>query len=311
VLVSPDFGETWAELPTGGVRAEDVGGVDVSRWPTARFVHVDAEGRLILETTATGGESWTAETLPGAYPDGVGEIQTKALDNRLYVQVELPSSSASSVAVLMARNGGDWQQLDLPVAGPMTVNSSDQWFVAGGPLGDRLYRTMDAGDHWKRLTVEAPGSLPAARPVMRLPVVHGDAMTDAVLLADPDVDRPLFLATYSGSVGGDTLVTDGHTVRISEDGSGAAIDAAGGYVVVAAPSQHGFAVSRDSGATFSAVPFEAAGSSPVTSLHVTSDGHVWAVATHAGCQGDKIGCSVASTLYSSADAGQTWTQVAI
>jgi hypothetical protein len=187
--------------------------------------------------------------------------------------------------------------------------TSDNWFIAGGPLQDLLFRTEDSGEHWQRVNAGPPTALPNYRPVLRLPAIQGDVLRDAVLLSS--LDEPLYLAMYSGRLDSDTLEADGETIKIAEDGDGTALDLAGPYLVAAAPAQRGFVLSSDSGRSFASVERQAPDGATVTKIDVTTDGHAWALVTRRGCRGNKTECFVTSELYSSANGGQDWVALDI
>ena len=179
------------------------------------------------------------------------------------------------------------------------TGASDLW-LAGGVLGNQLWRSKDAGSTWSEIRL--PSQLGTAIGVsapqrvagrLVLPVtINGPATQEALLTSSDDGDTWQQVALMA--VGGDT-------------GPGALpASFAGDRVVVAGPAGGLFGVTA-TGQSLAPVSPNGLPSGD-TLLQFTSEMDGWALVTERGCLSGKTQCFEVTRLFSTSDGGQTWSE---
>ncbi len=131
-----------------------------------------------LARTQDHGVTWTVEDLPllaETVPDpekaemGWFDAQTGWISVK-----QSTGSNFSTGALFTTQDGGaSWEQSWLPVADKVYFSDPLDGWAAGGPSGDRIFRTRDAGAAWQNLTTM---ELPANGHAMAYaPFVSGEA----------------------------------------------------------------------------------------------------------------------------------------
>ncbi len=124
----------------------------------------EAEGvTYTLARTSNGGNNWEIRPLSLFIP---GDI--RAMAEAVYVHVidshtgwlvikQATGSNFSVGSLFKTTDGGyTWKQLTLPIGEPVYFVTSEVGWAAGGPVGDKLYHTVDGGLTWYPQTITRP-----------------------------------------------------------------------------------------------------------------------------------------------------------
>ena len=296
LLATVDSGKSWQVVSTA-----DVSGVQaLVILDTQRMVMGAIDGLdVVVRTTIDGGTSWQESRL--ATRGQPGGVRLFASSTLLVVLVQQTTSSNFSEAdAFVSQDGGAFERRSAPAAGEVSITGTNDLWLAGGVLGNQLWRSKDAGSTWSEIRL--PSQLGTAIGVsapqrvagrLVLPVtINGPATQEALLTSSDDGDTWQQVALMA--VGGDT-------------GPGALPAAvAGDRVVVAGPAGRLFEVT-------------AAGEAPMpvspkglplgdTILRFTSATAGWALVTERGCVSGKTQCFEVTRLFSTSDGGQTWSE---
>jgi hypothetical protein len=82
-----------------------------------------------------------------------------ALDGQTaWVVLKIPSGGSFSLGrLLVTEDGGaTWQEREAPLGEPVRLLDARSGWIAGGPAGDQLYRTMDGGRTWQPVALDLP-----------------------------------------------------------------------------------------------------------------------------------------------------------
>jgi|GEM_PF-2044523 len=165
VFRTSDAGQTWADisplLPSGAA-VQDVQFTDPeSGW--VLFTTLNPEGGALFHFahTTNGGITWTTRPLPLFESGEIASFAEKAeMDwfdaQNGWISVKQVSGSNFSIGTLFTTSDGGetWNRSVPPVAD--YIYFSDPWegWAVGGPAGDQVFKTQDAGVTWQNVQPE-------------------------------------------------------------------------------------------------------------------------------------------------------------
>jgi photosystem II stability/assembly factor-like uncharacterized protein len=315
-----DGGQAWRDItppqaPPAGVRG--VFFLDGTHgWVVASAGSAAASAvGLSAFRTADAGRTWTAAGVaaPSAADAAAygGPAWVRFVDGlHGWVLVKDVSSSNFSFGRLYRTTDGgrSWSALEAPLGDPVTFIDQQTGWTAGGPTGDGLFVTRDAGHTWKRQQVQPPSGAAGDRVAYALPVAAGDAVVLPVTLAAADRAT---IAWYLSRDAGRTwrLVNRFATSdRLSPD-VGVPVAAAGDTWVSMLPSSRRLVRLRDDGATI-AVQAPATAPAGVEDLQFANETVGWALAASGTCPPGGP-CAPGQVLFRTSDGGSSWQEVAV
>ena len=159
LLLTQDGGDTWVDHTPAGSRVLDV---DFYSQLDAWLVRqINSTGELGVMRTQDGGRTWDAgQILPEADRGyRYASAFVAALDGQTaWVVLKIPSGGSFSLGrLLVTEDGGaTWQEREAPLGEPVRLLDARSAWMAGGPAGDQLYRTMDGGRTWQPVVLDLP-----------------------------------------------------------------------------------------------------------------------------------------------------------
>ncbi len=309
-----DGGKNWGEIRPPGVAATAIRGAFFLNtddgWVVVAENATESTDDLVLFRTSDGGESWALSPLGSRSADAGGApayIHFFDTQNGWIVLKQLSSSNASVGVLFRTTDSGEtWQKLSIPIGEPVRFLTATEGWTAGGPAGDELYLTRDAGSSWERVQVDLPANFDLATPTYELPV-FGKA------------DELLLSVTFTGDSSGVSLFesTDrGRSWRLRRSlpynlslSTGSSIPAdivEGDFWVVLMPDGSG--VFRGP-STVEALLQTSPNGLPagVYDVDFATSQVGWALLRYGACPpGIKSGCTEIEALLQTTDGGQTW-----
>ncbi|MEO8251017.1 MAG: hypothetical protein ABI978_00120 [Chloroflexota bacterium] len=302
LLATTDGGQSWkavAGADVAGVRALLVLG-------TQHLVLASLGGAdsldAVVRTSLDGGLRWQESRLQTHGQPG--DVRLAASDTLLVAQVvQTTSSNFSQADLFVSRQGGVFERRPAPAAGMVSITGADALWLAGGVLGERLWRSADAGLTWSEVRLPFPAGLEIG---VSAPQRVADRLLLPVTIDGPATQEAWLTSTDDGATWRQvTLVAVG-----GDSGPGALpMSRAGDRVVVASPAGGLFAVTA---AGRSLAPISPNGL-PLGGIRLrfTSASAGWAVVTQNGCLSGKSQCFEIDRLFSTIDGGQTWEEAQV
>lgn len=255
--------------------------------------------QALVRQSSDGGGHW--RELPLAANGQPGDVRLAAGSGVIAALVVQTTSANASIADLFISTGASsFAKRPAPAAGALSVTGPDELWLAGGVLGNQLWRSTDDGKGWTEigLPTELGPEIGVGAPqringTLVLPVTINRSSTKEALLTSTDGAAWRLSSTIT--VGGDTGMGTVLPAALASD-----------RLIVAGPIGGLFAATA-TGMTLD--PVSPNGLPPnVTSLSfaIPSDG--WAVVTDRGCASGKSNCYAYTRLFFTSDAGQTWTE---
>jgi photosystem II stability/assembly factor-like uncharacterized protein len=169
-----DAGKTWEELspllpPHADI--QDVVFLDSDTgWAVWNTDNSDVTERFELAQTTDHGTTWISQPLvlfeEGETASYAQNVQMDWLDPQTgWISITQASGSNFSVgSLLITTDGGEsWRRSPLPVAGEVIFSDPQNGWVVGGPSGNQVFGTTDAGISWKNYTLtDIPGEIQAS-----------------------------------------------------------------------------------------------------------------------------------------------------
>jgi len=153
-------GGTWEEitpsLPSGAAM-QDVQFIDPeSGWVLFTTLNPAGGALFHLAHTADGGTTWTTRALSLFEPGEIASFAEKAgmgwFDAQTsWISVKQTSGSNFSIGTLFTTSDGGetWSRSALPVADKIIFDDPQTGWAVGGPTGDQIFNTQDAGATWQ------------------------------------------------------------------------------------------------------------------------------------------------------------------
>ena len=308
---SADLGRTWQDATPANVDSSDIVALDIDRWPSAEVV-IGTGDRLQLAITDDGTTWRVGKAIDASFPDGFGQVSvdfTNGSDG--FVEVQLPSSSASSAGMLLSTvdGGTSWKKLETPVGGAITFSSPTSGWLTGGPLGELLYRTTDAGASWAQVIIDPPADAKGHIAAPGLPTFVQNAAIMPVRFF-VNGGGPLLLGFYRSTDGGSNWEQVGDIQTIATEGILAPAAMSDDLWAAVSLDPSAVLVSEDQGKMVNLVPGpKNVDLSHVINLSVGDGRAIWLETSTSSCEQFKSDCAIEGALWSSMDAGATWAQV--
>jgi hypothetical protein len=264
---------------------------------------------LSIFRTTNNGSTWTRANLkvsPGAVdPSSVSFVDAE----HGWILVGVESSSNFSVGELWRTSDGGrtWTELAAPSGGTIHFVTPTLGFLAGGPLGEKLFITRDGGSSWQAQTVAPPQPLAQGTPVYGVPSFSNG--TNGVLPVTFSGAPASGVAFYATADGGATWTLA--AVRLIpgalEQGASVPTDVVGSssWVVVPPNGARVFAT-PDRGHSWRVI---APNGLPAGVSHIdfATLARGWSLISGGQCTpGSKDDCALTREARATVDGGQTW-----
>ncbi len=333
LYLTTDGGQSWATITPpvslAGVRPDEVA---VAQYQTSLVWLVAPDGgQEVLFRSENAGKTWSGPEVvasrPSLSPEDQAALATQGTTpDTVYAQLLSPTEgfitldrsifATLAIATLdVSIDGGEsFDTMVLPTFGRVAFKSPTVGFVAGGPGGQQIYETVDAGSTWTKLGVVGPAT---ANWSLSLPVLFGSGSTATVPVYanGGQIGTELYLVQTNAAARtrGPPLHVAGTTTS-----SGLILTNYANDLVAMTPKGRHVYRSGSGGAswTTSTVTGLPTGWSLVTIVS-TGTGSAVAVATNRSCAatdayGRKADCSEMSALFSTATlTGGSWTKLTL
>lgn len=299
LLVTSDAGQSWMTLASANV-------VGVRSMVVVDAMHLALGAidglHVAIRSTTDGGNTWKESHLPTQGQPG--DIRLASGHGIIAALVQQTTSANSSQADLfVSKAGSAFAKQSVPAAGWVSITAPNELWLAGGVLGNQLWRSADVGVTWREIGLPPVLGTDIGVSVPRrvsdqliLPVTVNGPGTEEVFLTSGDSGGTWHQLGGPLNVGGD-----------SGQGVVLPLSSSDDRVVVAGPTGGLFGITA---AGQSLTPISPNGlPTGVTDLDFTSITEGWAVVTQRGCAAGKSQCFAATRLFSTDDAGQTWSEV--
>jgi photosystem II stability/assembly factor-like uncharacterized protein len=190
--LTSDNGRTWRNITPSGTHAGAIRGVhfmDAKRgWVVSSSASNPAQ--LEISSTTEAGASWSTADLGGPVPllaDSAPAYIDFVDARHGWVAAMIASGSGVLPRGILFRTsdgGAKWQQLPMPVGGPVEFVSPTAGLVADGIQGEvapRFYVTSDGGRRWTAETVTPPAGFTKVQATYTIPAFTTPA--DVILVA--------------------------------------------------------------------------------------------------------------------------------
>jgi photosystem II stability/assembly factor-like uncharacterized protein len=169
LLWTTDNGANWSNIAPTNAPVQPIDGVfflnSLYGWTIlSRKGPGDKSPLVFIASTTNGGQSW--ETHQFAHSEESGfDLYVRSASiffvdkHHGWVTMRLASSSNFSMGLLFTTTdgGATWDRLpDPPSADPIYFRNSSQGWLAGGPVGDKLWSTQDGGASWREEALSLP-----------------------------------------------------------------------------------------------------------------------------------------------------------
>lgn len=264
-------------------------------------------GAVTVARTGDGGRTWTTSRLPDtavASPVDFGRMQVAFGDSTHgMIMAEWVTSSAFSEGTVFttANAGRSWHARRAPAGGQIAVEPGGRSWLAGGVVGDRLYRSDDLGRTWSRARLDLAGAIDSA--TVSTPV---GGLLPVTVVSGGETQVALLRSTDGGSSWQETgrtpvrgITSAGVQVPVAATGAGPlVIDTAGGHAYRAVGADAAAADVQPSGLT-----------EGVHQARFANGRAGWALSTRGYCADGKQDCALIHTLLGTADGGLSWRQL--
>ncbi|NWG07050.1 MAG: DUF1906 domain-containing protein [Chloroflexi bacterium] len=317
IFWTSDGGQAWKDvsptLPSGAV-VQDVYFADSEAgWVLFSMPDPAGGARFHLARTADG-VTWSTRALPLFTPGEIASYAEKAemgwFDAQTgWISVKQASGSNFSVgALFVTTDGADtWSRFALPVADTVYFNDPQTGWAVGGPTGDRVFQTDDAGANWQEVS---PAKIENAQTTAYVPTTSdGDGLLVTMSVGavnslnvyrpDPSGRWSLFaqvtLNAQPGLIGLSILDPQNFTATIPGTDS----------IVRMADGEPGVLTNQDGQ------------SASIVTLDMISPETGWAKSVESSCatvaslddSSGTVNCSSTTRLLRTADGGVTWQSV--
>lgn len=302
LLVSTDngttFNDTAAPVPAGPARAAHFHDAH------SGIVAGASDGTITIARTTDTGQTWTSTTVADpALPAGIGYSGLRlafGTPSRGALMAQVATGSNFSLGRLFTTSDGGttWTAHQAPVAGVISVQADGVVWLAGGVMGDQLYRSADAGATWTRSQVNAL----SGRQVAGIGLPIGNRLPVTVLNAGA-TEFEMMVTTDQGASWhpSKSVKIAGHTAMNVREPVAAT---AGATVVFDTVGGHAWRVDDGTDLHPSGLP------QGVDTVAFADDGRTgWAIAVYGTCAHGKQDCTLHREVVSTPDGGSHWQSI--
>ncbi len=217
-----DGGSNWSEITPAGLGTPNsvyIQFLDTHRgFILADLTQPNATPAYELYITLDGGSSWFAQQLNLPYPDGeLLSFESSSIffiDERTgWISLKMTTGSNFSRGLLFKTDdgGATWTLKSEPIGGPVYFVDAQAGWIAGGPAGNEVYRTLNGGDSWE--AIELPdGGLTIS---IQLPNFSDEA--NGILPVISNLDEMSEMLLYQTTDGGATWQLASTVALVSSD----------------------------------------------------------------------------------------------
>ena len=315
-------GKEWSDITPPGPASQTLDAVfflDVNRgWALRSVPDPSLNSRRMLEwaSTSDSGKSWSIE--PFNVSDDVISLYSGGASIEFPDQLHgwvmlrhLTSSNFDTGTLFATMDGGsNWEELPDPPAGDTVrfTTATDGW-LAGGPGGDKLYVTRDAGKSWNTVAVTPrPGEYAAYRVLYDLPAFENaqDGLLP-VTFAGPETS---VLVVYRTHDAGQTWKTaEVHTDGV-RSGSRIASSVLDSTVVRTFLNTGGVGVAEGGRPTqIASQPPGLWDGAVIVRSDFANETDGWLMTSAGKCRASKSGCNQQTLLLGTTDGGRTFNNL--
>jgi glycoside hydrolase-like protein len=202
-----DAGQTWNEISpsiSSDASIQDVEFIDThTGWMLWTATDSDGGALFQLSQTNDGGITWATRALSLFESGEIGSNAEKAemgwFDARTgWISVKQISGSNFSMGVLFTTSdgGSSWSRFILPIADKIYFSDPQMGWAIGGPTGDEVFNTQDAGASWRNVR---PADIPhGIQATTYPPIVSGGQ--GLLVMTTLGVENNLMLYSLANSV---------------------------------------------------------------------------------------------------------------
>jgi photosystem II stability/assembly factor-like uncharacterized protein len=320
--LTTDDGRSWTPITPPGVRPRSVKGVFFldphHGWVAWAKPATGGRAGLEVSATADGGRSWSTSPLgKPAWQFAAGEPAYIGFTDPRHgwVAADVTQTPLSPAGVLFRTSdgGASWQQLPMPVSGPVAFTSPRTgWLVCDCQPGirpaERFYVTADGGRSWQAETVTPSAGYRRAQATYLLPAPAAPTAGVLAVAFGGDGTRAVMAlyqaAVHGGSWARKAVVPLGRPAGDINDLP--VIVRPGTWLIVSMDTRQVVKVTRG-GAQQSAVRISGLPDGGLSAASFTSARTGWAVLATDRCAHFKSDCTQTSALYATTDGGAHWT----
>ena len=310
-----DNGQDWTNITPGGSQQQIEGAFFLNTTAGWALINgVGSDAFIQVASTTNSGHSWQIKAI-GAdvlqqVPNyaGAGPLFFVDTQHGWLVLHQVSSSNFSVGALLKTDNGGvAWTLLPSPpAAGSINFITPQIGWMAGGPMGDGLWRTEDGGKSWESSSIPQSALCSTCRVLYSLPQFLDE--NKGTLVADISSPAASNTETFITIDGGKswTLSESYALAEVSTGGVGAQV--VGSRVIRTVSGTSGVSVLAGTSRLASKLPAQL---QPMGHLKTdfTDINTGWALYSVGTCTGFKTGCSHSSDLLSTKDGGRTYSVI--
>lgn len=319
--LTSDDGQNWTDITPPGVPASAIRGVYFmdAQHGWAVSASTDNQAQLEISTTNDAGSSWSTSPLGNPQPVFTDSASlpayidfSDAQDGWVVAMIATSANFSTGILFHTSDAGSTWQQLQMPVGGPVEfVNSTTGWLASSGQQGtnDKFYVTSDSGQTWTTQKVTPPDGFTQDQATYTIPkfttpapvimaAFNSDTDSTAGLYQTDDngANWQLKATIPAGNPQGDvspssTIISPSHWISITTNGS-TLTD-----------------ITQDGASKTSVTPNGLPQGAAIGSASFSDDGNGWVTINLNQCTGTKTDCTEIRALYGTTDNGENWTEI--
>jgi photosystem II stability/assembly factor-like uncharacterized protein len=326
LYMTSNGGQTWTGITPPGVPGGAVWGVYFLDTQHGWVVSSSATNPEQLEVSVTtdGGTSWSTSPLRSPNPmfTDVSAAYVEFVDAQHgWVAATIGPSNGGALpqgVLFQTTDGGaTWQQLQMPVGGPVEfVSTTTGWLADGiqGEISPQFYVTSDGGRSWTPETVTPPTGFTQDQATYTIPSFTSPA---DVVLAAFDNGNSATAGFYQTNDSGSTWQLKAAVPAGNPGGDvspSAAVVNPGAWVAASVNGTKITTITQDGASQVSISPAGFPADSGIGDASFTSTGTTgvgWVVVSTSQCAGSKSACTETTALFSTTDGGAHWAQLPI
>jgi photosystem II stability/assembly factor-like uncharacterized protein len=310
-----DNGHDWTDItPIDAEHLDAVYFLDESHgWAVfSRTGGADApQASINIASTTNGGEAWQISTFASEIlpkPETIGGVASLSfVDPRHgWLVLHLVSSSNFSFgALLKTEDGGTtWVAMPSPpAAGTVSFRTAQEGWLVGGPVGDRLWATLNGGESWQERSTPVPISQTNCHVKYDLPVFSGQ---EGILIQTNLCSGNSYGVEYTTHDDGKSWNIENLTESGAIQRGSVISSVAGSHTVqILRSSEAGVTIQTPQGAKAPALPSGIWPEGSVVQSDFVDDSNGWMVWSASRCAHFKSDCSQQVELLSTAHGAQS------